>query len=82
MEEFGRNFNGRPLPRELIQIHAFQQHMPDFAQGSALIEHDGSALTPWSAGTVSRVDGCRSRAPTTPALAEFMNWAAFHFYRF
>lgn len=68
MEEFGRNFNGRPLPRELIHIHAFQLRMLNFAQGFALIEHDGSALTPWFASTAFRVDGCRSRAPTAPAL--------------
>ncbi|MFD1296163.1 hypothetical protein ACFQ4Q_05890 [Lysobacter gummosus] len=45
MEEFERYFNGRSLPRELIWLQASQQRMPDFAQGSALIEHDGSALT-------------------------------------
>jgi hypothetical protein len=45
MEEFERYFNGRSLPRELIWLQASQQRMPDFAQGSGLIEHDGSALT-------------------------------------
>jgi hypothetical protein len=28
MEEFGRDFNGRPLPRQLIQIDAFSCACP------------------------------------------------------
>ncbi|MGO1001940.1 hypothetical protein [Lysobacter sp. CA196] len=48
MESFQRNFHGQPLPKEFIWLYAFQQRMPAFAQGFALIEYDGRALKAWS----------------------------------
>lgn len=51
LKEFQQNFGGRYPMREFVFLHAFQNEMPDYADGFYLLVDDKSGLKSWSDNT-------------------------------